>query len=107
MPQLDEAKLHSFVGKMLGDLGGAFSIPTVRIGLRLGLFTALHRSGPVSAAALAAAAGGLTERYVREWALAQAANGYIDYDGSSQLFSLSAEQAMVFVNEGSPVYLEG
>ena len=107
MAQLDEAKLHSFVGKMLGDLGGAFSIPTVRVGLRLGLFKALHRTGPVSAAGLAAAAGGLTERYVREWALAQAANGYIDYDGSSQMFSLSPEQAMVFVNEDSPVYLEG
>ena len=107
MVQLDENKLHSFVGKMLGDLGGAFSVPTVRIGLRLGLFTALHRVGPVTAEALAVAAGGLTERYVREWALAQAANGYIDYDSGSQMFSLSPEQAMVFVNEDSPVYLEG
>ncbi|WP_457584350.1 class I SAM-dependent methyltransferase [Ensifer canadensis] len=107
MVQLDEAKLHSFVGKMLGDLGGAFSVPTVRVGLRLGLFTALHRDGPVTAAGLAAAAGGLTERYVREWALAQAANGYIDYDSGSQMFSLSPEQAMVFVNRDSPVYLEG
>ena len=34
MAQLDENKLHEFVGKMLGDLGGAFSVPTVRIGLR-------------------------------------------------------------------------
>jgi hypothetical protein len=42
MAQLDENKLHEFVGKMLGDLGGAFSVPTVRIGLRLGLFNALH-----------------------------------------------------------------
>ena len=33
MAQLDENKLHEFVGKMLGDLGGAFSVPTVRIGL--------------------------------------------------------------------------
>lgn len=32
MTQLDETKLHSFIGKMLGDLGGAFSVPTVRIG---------------------------------------------------------------------------
>ena len=55
MAQLDEAKLQSFVGKMLGDLGGAFSIPTVRIGLRLGLFKTLHRTGPVSAADLAPA----------------------------------------------------
>ena len=45
MAQLDENKLHQFVGKMLGDLGGAFSVPTVRIGLRLGLFNALHEGG--------------------------------------------------------------
>ena len=32
MTKLDENKLHEFVGKMLGDLGGAFSVPTVRLG---------------------------------------------------------------------------
>jgi hypothetical protein len=48
MAQLDENKLHEFVGKMLGDLGGAFSVPTVRIGLRLGLFKTLGtRAGPL------------------------------------------------------------
>ena len=76
MTQLDENKLNAFIGKMLGDLGGAFSVPTTRIGLRLGLFDALHASGPASAAELAARAGGLAPRYVREWALAQSANGY-------------------------------
>ena len=34
MAQLDENKLHAFVGKMLGDLGGAFSVPTVRTRLQ-------------------------------------------------------------------------
>ena len=43
MAQLDEKKLNAFIGKMLGDLGGAFSVPTVRVGLRLGLFDALQR----------------------------------------------------------------
>lgn len=107
MTQLDETKLNSFIGKILGDLGGAFSVPTVRIGLRLGLFDTLHRAGPLTSTGLAAASGNLLERYVREWALAQAANGYIDYDSGSGMFSLSPEQAMVFVNEDSPVYLEG
>ena len=107
MAQLDENKLHAFVGKMLADLGGAFSVPTVRLGLRLGLFKALHADGPLTATELANAAGGLTERYVREWALAQAANGYIDFDSASQKFSVSPEQAMVFVMKDSPVYLEG
>ena len=48
MAELDMDKLHAFVGKMLGDLGGAISVPTVRIGLRLGLFEALHRDGPAT-----------------------------------------------------------
>jgi SAM-dependent methyltransferase len=105
MAQLDENKLHEFVGKMLGDLGGAFSVPTVRLGLRLGLFDALNEGGPATADELAKRAGGLTERYVREWALAQAANGYVGYDPATEAFSLSPEQAMVFAVKDSPVYL--
>jgi SAM-dependent methyltransferase len=103
---IDEARLHEFVGKMLNDLGGAISVPTVRIGFRLGLFEALAQA-PATAAELARRAGGLHERYVREWALAQAANGYVDFDATSDMFSLSSEQAMVFVNADSPVYLAG
>ena len=103
---IDEARLNAFVGKMLGDLGGAMSVPTVRIGLRLGLFDALAEA-PLTASLLAQRAGGLHERYVREWALAQAASGYVDFDPGTDKFSLSPEQAMVFVNRDSPVYLAG
>ena len=38
---VDETKLNQFIGQMLGDLGGAFSVPLVRIGDRLGLYKAL------------------------------------------------------------------
>jgi hypothetical protein len=106
MAQVNEEKLNAFIGKMLGDLGGAFSVPTTRIGIRLGLFEALS-AGAASAEKLAARAGGLAPRYVREWALAQAANGYIDFDPASDTFSISPEQAMVFVSKDSPVYLAG
>lgn len=103
---IDEDRLHAFVGKMLGDLGGGMSVPTVRLGFRLGLFDALAEA-PATAAELASRAGGLHERYVREWALAQAANGYIDHDPASDRFSLSPEQAMIFAEPDSPVYLAG
>lgn len=103
---IDEARLHEFVGKMLNDLGGAICVPTVRLGFRLGLFDALAQA-PATSVELAQRAGGLHERYVREWALAQAANGYVDFDPASNMFSLSPEQAMVFVNSDSPVYLAG
>lgn len=107
MSEPEEKKLNDLVGKMLGDLGGAFSVPTVRLGLRLGLFKALHESAPLTSDALAEKAGGLAPRYVREWALAQAANGYVEYDAASETFSLSPEQSMIFALEDSPVYLAG
>jgi 2-polyprenyl-3-methyl-5-hydroxy-6-metoxy-1,4-benzoquinol methylase len=44
-------------------------------------------------------------RYVREWLAAQAASGYVTYDGTTRTFSLSPEQAMVFANPDSPVLL--
>src|SRR5580658_8667128 len=72
-----------------------------------GLFDALHEGGPATSDELAKRAGGLTERYVREWALAQAANGFVDYNATSREFSLSPEQAMVFAEKDSPVYLAG
>lgn len=106
MSEVDMDKLHLFVGKMLGDLGGAFSVPTVRIGFRLGLFDALHAEGPATAAELAMRTN-LDERYVREWSMAQAANGFIGYDPASARFSMSPEQAMVFGIKDSPVYLAG
>jgi 2-polyprenyl-3-methyl-5-hydroxy-6-metoxy-1,4-benzoquinol methylase len=106
MAQVDSDKLNALVGKMLGDLGGAYSVPTVRIGFRLGLFENLHRDGPASAGELSRRTG-LAERYLREWALAQAANGYLVYDESADRFSLSPEQAMVFVHKDSPLYMEG
>jgi 2-polyprenyl-3-methyl-5-hydroxy-6-metoxy-1,4-benzoquinol methylase len=107
MCQPNEDKLNNLIGKMFGDLGGAFSVPTVRMGLRLGLFDAMHNTGPMKTDALAAKAGNLTPRYVREWALAQAANGYIDYDPKTDESSLSPEQAMIFVVKDSPVFLAG
>ncbi|WP_293903564.1 methyltransferase domain-containing protein [Phenylobacterium sp.] len=106
MNDIDGDKLNALVGKMLGDLGGAYSVPTVRIGFRLGLFASLHKDGAASAADLAKRTG-LAERYVREWAMAQAANGYVTFDPARNAFSLSPEQAMVFGVKDSPVYLEG
>ena len=106
MAEVSSDTLDAFVGKMLGDLGGAFSVPTVRIGFRLGLFRSLHIDGPATAGELASRLG-LAERYVREWAMAQAANGYVMFDASGECFSLSPEQAMVFALEDSPLYLAG
>jgi SAM-dependent methyltransferase len=104
---LREEALHAFVGKMLGDLGGAFGTPTTRLGFRLGLYDSLHADGPATADELAARTGLKGRRLVREWALAQAANGFITYEAGEDRFALSPEQAMVFAIKDSPVYMEG
>jgi 2-polyprenyl-3-methyl-5-hydroxy-6-metoxy-1,4-benzoquinol methylase len=103
---MDETKLNEFVGRILGDLGGAFSVPMVRIGDRLGLYRRLHESGPMTAPKLARKAG-IAERYTREWLSHQAASGYLEYDAAAGAFTLPPEQAMVFAVTDSPVYLQG
>ena len=42
MTQLNEATLNELVGRVLGDLGGAVSVPLVRIGDALGLYRYLE-----------------------------------------------------------------
>ncbi len=106
MNALNEDKLHEFVGKLLGDLGGAFSVPLVRIGEKLGLYDALFEAGTASVAELAQTTG-TNERYIHEWACAQAASGYLDYDAAAETFTMTPEQAMVFGIADSPVALSG
>ncbi|MBV9539199.1 MAG: methyltransferase domain-containing protein [Acidisphaera sp.] len=103
---VDETKLNEFIGRMLGDLGGAFSIPMVRIGDQLGLYKAMQNGEPITPDELAGRTG-IGERYAREWLSHQAASGYLAYDGASGRFTLPPEQALVFANSDSPVYLQG
>jgi len=103
---MDETKLHQVVGKTLADLGGAFSVPLVRMGDRLGLYTALHAAGPMTPDEFAGKTG-IAARYAREWLSHQAASGYLEYDPSTSRFALSPEQAMVFAEADSPVNLLG
>jgi SAM-dependent methyltransferase len=44
---------------------------------------------------------------VREWLNNQAAGGIVQYDPAAETFTLSPEQAMIFADESSPVYLCG
>jgi len=102
---VDETKLNQFIGKILDDIGAAFSVPMVRMGDKLGLYKALNEEGPMTPAELASKAN-VAERYVREWLSHQAASGYLEYDSATGKFTLPPEQAMVFAEPDSPVYLQ-
>lgn len=101
---IDEAKLHNFMGKMVGDMGAAMSGALVIVGAKLGLYKALAEIGPATSTALADRTG-LSERYVREWLAAQAASGFVDYDADARTFAMSPEQAAALADEESPVYV--
>ena len=101
---MNEQKLNDFIGQVLNDLGGAFSLGLVRIGTALGLYRTLQEQGPRTSVELAEATG-LHERYVREWLSHHTASNYVAYDPASRRFTLPPEQAAVFTDENSPVYM--
>lgn len=104
-PALDMNKLNTFIGQFVTDLGASVHAGMVVIGEKLGLYKALAQ-GPVTSAELARKTG-TDARYVREWLASQAAGGYVTYDSSTDLFSLTEEQAFTLAQEDSPAYLPG
>jgi SAM-dependent methyltransferase len=103
---LDHAKLMEFVGKALGDIGGALTAGLVVIGDKLGLYRALAAEGPLTSAELADRTG-TAERYVREWLAAQAASGYVEYDAATGRYAMNDEQREALTNEQSPAFVLG
>jgi 2-polyprenyl-3-methyl-5-hydroxy-6-metoxy-1,4-benzoquinol methylase len=104
--ELNEAKLQEFLGKVVGDVGAAMSAALVIIGDKLGLYRAMAAAGAVTPAELAQRTE-TTERYVREWLNAQAAGGYVTYDGASGRYTLPPEQACALADDSSPAFVPG
>ncbi|MBK8205830.1 MAG: methyltransferase domain-containing protein [Planctomycetes bacterium] len=98
-------KLNEFLGKFVNDMGATAHAATVLLGDRLGLFKELAK-GPLTPGELATRTR-TAERYVREWAAAQAASGYAQYDAASGKYSLTPEQAFALADENSPAYVPG
>jgi SAM-dependent methyltransferase len=103
---INDAKLHEFVMKAVGEMGAAMNAALILIGDRLGLYKAMAGAGPMTSAEIAAKTG-TTERYVREWLAAQAAGGFVAYDAATSRFTLPPEQALALADERSPVFLPG
>jgi 2-polyprenyl-3-methyl-5-hydroxy-6-metoxy-1,4-benzoquinol methylase len=99
-------KVEMFQGKIASEIGAAMSVSLAVLGERLGLYRALAAAGPSTSAELAEKAG-VNERNVREWLAAQAASGYVDYDGAGGRFELNEEQRAVLANEDSPAFMAG
>jgi SAM-dependent methyltransferase len=102
---IDEAKLNTFLGKAVGDLGAALSAALISLGDELGLYRELAK-GPLTSAELATRTG-TNERYIREWLANQASGGYVEYDAAGNKYFLSDAQALCLADPDSPVDLPG
>lgn len=103
---MDNKKVETMAFRVVGDMGGAFTMALGYVGDRLGLFKAMAGAGPVSSVDLARKTN-LNERYVREWLRAMVAAEYIDYDPLLEKYVMTEEQAFVLADEDSPMFVGG
>jgi SAM-dependent methyltransferase len=101
---IDEVKLQAFVSQAVSELGATLNAALVVIGDRLGLYKAMAAAGALTPRELAAKTR-TSERYVREWLNAQAAGGYVTYEGGR--YTLPPEHAVALADEDSPAFLPG
>lgn len=102
---IDEERLGALVEQALGDLGSVLQGALIVIGDRLGLYVALRDGGSQTPNELAESTG-TAERNIREWLAAQAAAGYVRYDGDGR-YSLTPEQVVALTDEDSPAFMIG
>jgi SAM-dependent methyltransferase len=102
--KIDEGKLNEFVQKTVTDLAAGYGGVMSVLGHKLGLYKAMAHAGPLDSSEIAKRSG-CAERYVREWLNAQAAGGYVAYHRKSGTYELTPEQAFVFADEKSPVFM--
>jgi 2-polyprenyl-3-methyl-5-hydroxy-6-metoxy-1,4-benzoquinol methylase len=103
---VDIDKLHEFVFRAVEEVGATLNTALVVMGDRLGLYRALAGAGGLTSAELAERTG-TAERYVREWANAQSAGGYLAYEAENGTYSLPPEQTVALTDSDSPAYLPG
>ena len=104
--EIDEQKLMDFVFRAVDEVGATLNAALVVMGDKLGLYRALGEAGPLTSSELASRTG-TAERYVREWANAQAAGGYVEYDPANATYRLPPEQAVALTDADSPAFLPG
>jgi len=103
---MNEDKLNDFLGKLISDMGAATGIALTYIGDQLGLFRSMADAGPLTPQTLADKTG-FNLRLLTEWLKSQAAGGYLEYNPRDDTYLLPEEQAFIFTNEESPVYMGG
>jgi SAM-dependent methyltransferase len=98
------APSESFDERLVAAFNEAGMLLMVSVGHRTGLFEAMRDGRQVTAAELAALAGGLEERYVREWLGALVASRVVELEPGTQRYHLPVEHAL-WLASGGPANL--
>lgn len=104
MPEIDEAKLGEFMGRMVGHMTGGALCFGVWLGDELGLYRALASGGAQTADEVAQATS-CHPRLVREWLDGQVSGGLIGYEAAANKYELSPEAAAALADDTSPVFV--
>jgi len=100
---MNQQKIDQLAERIINETNSALSCLTLYLGHKLDLFNSLKKVGPVPSSGLAAKTN-YSERYLREWLECMTVNGYIEYDPSTNKFSLSEEHATVFCDRENSAY---
>lgn len=109
LSETETAGRDAFVGRMVATAMDALELLHVYVGDKLGLYDRLAKSGPLTSAGLAKAAG-ISERYAREWLEEQAVAGMIEVepgaaDSEHRRYLLSPAHAEVLTDADSVNFL--
>jgi len=108
-PESIASQRDAFIERFLGFASGTFSLFSIYIGDRLGLYRALAEEGPATSAELARRTG-THERYIREWLEQQTVTGILDvqdetHDSGARRFALPPGHAEPLIDCGSLNYM--
>jgi SAM-dependent methyltransferase len=102
----DRARAAAMARQVGIDFGASLTMALAYIGDRLGVFKLLAAGEPMTSRQVAERTG-LNERYIREWASAMAAAGYIEYHPANATFRMNREHAMVLTREDNTFFTDG
>lgn len=96
-----QVSVEGFGTRVVELLNSAALVQMISIGHRTGLFDTMDRLAPSTSEEIAQA-GGLDERYVREWLGAMVTGGVVDYDAGAGTYDLPAEHAALLTRRAAP-----
>jgi 2-polyprenyl-3-methyl-5-hydroxy-6-metoxy-1,4-benzoquinol methylase len=109
LPEAQTNRRDALVTRLFEANLATYDLATIYLGDRLGLYIALHQSGPMTAAQLAARTG-THARYIREWLEQQTVSGILEVEeayveATARRYSIPAGHAEVLLERDSLNYL--